>query len=165
MTPPVHDQWVNPYIKTKGFHGYWAYDFTAVDPHFGTLADYKELVSKAHGLGLKVIQDIVARLQTDADATPAARETRAFEVGTPADVQRLLPLVQQLYAEHWKSKEVSDPADAQMISDARNGRLIVTASEAHLLRIEELVRQSNVAEAGGNALAHQQCEQNLGIAR
>ena len=59
ITPPVHNQWVNPYIKTKGFHGYWAYDFTAVDPHFGTLADYKAFVSEAHRLGLKVVQDIV----------------------------------------------------------------------------------------------------------
>lgn len=59
VTPVVHNQWVNPYIKTRGFHGYWAYDFTAVDPHFGTLADYKAFVSEAHALGLKVIQDIV----------------------------------------------------------------------------------------------------------
>lgn len=59
ITPPVHNQWINPYITTRGYHGYWAYDFTAVDPHFGTLADYKALVADAHALGLKVIQDIV----------------------------------------------------------------------------------------------------------
>ncbi|MBI3296549.1 MAG: hypothetical protein HYZ75_00175 [Elusimicrobia bacterium] len=59
VTPPVHNQWVNPYIKTRGFHGYWAYDFTAIDPHFGTLADYKDFVAEAHKLGLKVVQDIV----------------------------------------------------------------------------------------------------------
>ncbi|MFH2201506.1 MAG: alpha-amylase family glycosyl hydrolase [Elusimicrobiota bacterium] len=59
LTPPVHNQWINPYIATRGFHGYWAYDFTRVDPHFGTLEDYKRLVREAHKLGLKVIQDIV----------------------------------------------------------------------------------------------------------
>jgi glycosidase len=59
LTPPVHNQWINPYIKTRGFHGYWAYDFTKIDPHFGTLEDYQELVREAHKLGLKVIQDIV----------------------------------------------------------------------------------------------------------
>ncbi|MDD5627994.1 MAG: alpha-amylase family glycosyl hydrolase [Elusimicrobia bacterium] len=59
LTPPVHNQWINPYIKTRGFHGYWAYDFTKIDPHFGTLEDYQELVKAAHQLGLKVIQDIV----------------------------------------------------------------------------------------------------------
>ena len=59
ITPPVQNQWVNPYIRTRGYHGYWASDFTKVDPHFGALDDYKALVAEAHKLGLKVIQDIV----------------------------------------------------------------------------------------------------------
>jgi glycosidase len=59
ITPPVHNQWINPYGSVRGYHGYWAYDFTKVDPHFGTLEDYRGLVRDAHELGLKVIQDIV----------------------------------------------------------------------------------------------------------
>jgi glycosidase len=59
ITPPVYNQWINPYTPTRGYHGYWTYDFTKVDPHFGTLKDYKDLVKTAHALGIKVIQDIV----------------------------------------------------------------------------------------------------------
>jgi glycosidase len=59
LTPPVHNQWTNPYVSVRGYHGYWAKDFLKVDPHFGTLEDYRELVREAHRLGLKVIQDIV----------------------------------------------------------------------------------------------------------
>ncbi|UPT73744.1 MAG: alpha-amylase family glycosyl hydrolase [Elusimicrobiota bacterium] len=59
LTPPTHGQWVNPTIPTRGYHGYWPYDFTAVDPHFGTLEDYRRMVADAHALGMKVIQDIV----------------------------------------------------------------------------------------------------------
>ncbi|OIO12343.1 MAG: hypothetical protein AUJ52_00360 [Elusimicrobia bacterium CG1_02_63_36] len=59
ITPPVHNQWINPYIPVRGYHGYWAYDFTAVDPHFGDEEDYRRLVEKAHERGMKVIQDIV----------------------------------------------------------------------------------------------------------
>ena len=59
LTPPTHGQWVNPVIATRGYHGYWPYDFTAVDPHFGTLEDYRRMVADAHALGMKVIQDIV----------------------------------------------------------------------------------------------------------
>ena len=59
ITPPVHNQWLNPYTPARGYHGYWTYDFTRVDPHFGTLDDYKEMVREAHRLGIKVIQDIV----------------------------------------------------------------------------------------------------------
>lgn len=59
ITPPVHNQWTSAYIRVRGYHGYWAHDFTKVDPHFGTLEDYKALVRDAHALGIRVIQDIV----------------------------------------------------------------------------------------------------------
>jgi glycosidase len=42
-----------------GFHGYNPQDFYRVEEHFGTLAKLRELVEKAHGLGLKIIQDEV----------------------------------------------------------------------------------------------------------
>lgn len=42
-----------------GYHGYWAEDFFKVDPHFGTLDEYKSLVAAAHRNDIKIIQDIV----------------------------------------------------------------------------------------------------------
>lgn len=42
-----------------GYHGYWGLDFTDVDPHFGTKADYKALVDAAHARGIKVYFDVV----------------------------------------------------------------------------------------------------------
>lgn len=39
---------------------YAAQDYTAINPEFGTLEDFKQLVTKAHGLGFKVIIDWVA---------------------------------------------------------------------------------------------------------
>ena len=42
------------------YHGYGAVDYYAVEEHFGTLEKYRELVDKAHALGIKVIQDQVA---------------------------------------------------------------------------------------------------------
>lgn len=42
-----------------GYHGYWAEDFFKVDPHFGTLDEYKSLVQTAHRNNIKIIQDIV----------------------------------------------------------------------------------------------------------
>jgi alpha-amylase len=35
-------------------------DYTSINPEFGTIADFTELVKQAHALGLKVILDIVA---------------------------------------------------------------------------------------------------------
>lgn len=41
------------------YHGYWARDFTKIDANFGQESDLKELVSKAHKRGLKILLDIV----------------------------------------------------------------------------------------------------------
>jgi glycosidase len=42
------------------YHGYGTVDFYGVEEHFGSLDDYRELVDRAHALGMKVIQDQVA---------------------------------------------------------------------------------------------------------
>ncbi len=42
------------------YHGYGAIDFYGVDEHFGDMAILREMVEKAHALGIKVIQDQVA---------------------------------------------------------------------------------------------------------
>lgn len=68
--------WVGPIFKNKavqgppgqetaGYHGYWITDFTRVDPHFGTNADFKALVDTAHARGMKVYMDIVVNHTAD----------------------------------------------------------------------------------------------------
>ncbi len=44
---------------TYGFHGYWASDWTAIDPNFGTRNDLKELVDTAHKHGIRILLDAV----------------------------------------------------------------------------------------------------------
>lgn len=48
--------------KRKGTLGsyYSIKDYTAINPEFGTMEDFKTLVNKAHGMGFKVILDWVA---------------------------------------------------------------------------------------------------------
>ncbi len=42
---------------TYGFHGYWAKDWTAIDPNFGNKKDLAELVAKAHAKGIRIVLD------------------------------------------------------------------------------------------------------------
>lgn len=44
---------------TYGFHGYWASDWTAIDPNYGTKEDLKELVKEAHKNGIRILLDAV----------------------------------------------------------------------------------------------------------
>jgi glycosidase len=49
-----------PWCPNTNYHGYHAIDYYAVEDHFGDLRTLRELVEKAHRLGIKVIQDQVA---------------------------------------------------------------------------------------------------------
>ncbi|HET8797985.1 MAG TPA: alpha-amylase family glycosyl hydrolase [Thermoanaerobaculia bacterium] len=42
-----------------GYHGYWADDFTKVDPRFGSEEQLKTLVDEAHKRGIRVLLDVV----------------------------------------------------------------------------------------------------------
>ena len=63
---PWYDNWngVNrcdrPWCPSTYYHGYHAVDYYGVEDRFGTLETLRELVERAHALGLKVIQDQVA---------------------------------------------------------------------------------------------------------
>ncbi|MEZ0064689.1 pullulanase-type alpha-1,6-glucosidase [Streptacidiphilus sp. MAP12-20] len=68
--------WMAPIFKNKpvqgtgsnvsaGYHGYWITDFTQVDPHFGTNAQLKELIRKAHAMGMKVFFDVITNHTAD----------------------------------------------------------------------------------------------------
>jgi len=45
--------------KTYGYHGYWAKDWTAIDPNFGTKNDLEKLVKTAHSKGIRILLDVV----------------------------------------------------------------------------------------------------------
>ncbi|WP_349351420.1 MULTISPECIES: alpha-amylase family glycosyl hydrolase [unclassified Flagellimonas] len=45
--------------KTYGYHGYWAKDWTAIDPNFGAKKDLEELVKTAHSKGIRILLDVV----------------------------------------------------------------------------------------------------------
>ncbi|WP_404480838.1 alpha-amylase family glycosyl hydrolase [Novosphingobium sp. BL-52-GroH] len=68
--------WVGPIFRNKpvqgpkgqesaGYHGYWITDFTRVDPHLGTDAEFKALVDAAHARGMKVYMDIIVNHTAD----------------------------------------------------------------------------------------------------
>ena len=52
--------WLTPFYPSPGAdHGYDVSDYVAVDPLFGTLADFDALLEEAHRLGLRVVVDVV----------------------------------------------------------------------------------------------------------
>ncbi len=58
--------WISPIVANvprlevgDGYHGYWASDFTTLNPRFGTLEDLQMLIAAAHQRDIAVIIDVV----------------------------------------------------------------------------------------------------------
>lgn len=90
--------WLTPFQTSTNYHGYDIKDYFSVDSRFGTLADYRELVYKAHQKGMKVIMDLV--LNHTAQANPwfvksqnLVKETRAD--GTVIDYRQFYSWITQ----------------------------------------------------------------------
>ncbi|MDT0305815.1 glycoside hydrolase family 13 protein [Streptomyces sp. DSM 44917] len=58
--------WINPwYPSPMADGGYDVADYRAIDPGFGTLAEAEEMIAEAHGLGIRVVLDIVPNHTSD----------------------------------------------------------------------------------------------------
>ncbi len=67
----VNALWITPVVRNIdgfvtgagfpdwGYHGYWADDFGALDPRFGSEADLRRLVDACHRKGIRVLLDVV----------------------------------------------------------------------------------------------------------
>lgn len=109
ISPPVANQWWSTPYSAAGWHGYWATDFKAVDRHFGTLDDYKQLSHELHRRDMYLIQDIVANhtgnffaYSGDYDAKDTAKNFYLLEKDStqPAPTQYPFNMVDRLNPEH-----------------------------------------------------------------
>lgn len=58
--------WFSPFFRSpQRDAGYDVSDYTDIDPLFGTLADFDRMLSKAKGLGIKIIVDLVPNHSSD----------------------------------------------------------------------------------------------------
>ncbi|MEN3362452.1 MAG: hypothetical protein V7637_6434, partial [Mycobacteriales bacterium] len=86
--------WMTPMFKNRpvqgtgadasaGYHGYWATDFTQIDPHFGTNAEMRAFITAAHAKGIKVFFDIVANHTADVISYAENRTTYQSKAAVP----------------------------------------------------------------------------------
>ncbi|PWR03126.1 alpha-glucosidase [Meridianimarinicoccus roseus] len=76
--------WISPFFRSPMLDfGYDVSDYRDVDPMFGSLGDFDALIDRAHGLGLKVLIDLV--LSHTSDQHPWFRESRSSRDNAKAD--------------------------------------------------------------------------------
>ena len=69
----INTIWINPIVENiqydvrneepetpyYAYHGYWASNFEKLNPHFGSMEDFHELIDAAHDRGIKIMVDVV----------------------------------------------------------------------------------------------------------
>ena len=123
--------------NTYGYHGYWAKDWTALDPNFGTKKELAALVKTAHKAGIRVLMDVVINHTgpvTDEDPvwpedwvrTEPTCEFTTYENTTSCTLVANLP---DIYTE--KDENVELP-DALLAKWKQEGRLSYELDELQL---------------------------------
>lgn len=97
--------WLTPIQSSDSLHGYDCYDYYYIDPKFGSNADYRELVEKAHQRDIKVIMDLVINHTSTSNewflkSKRGVVETVTYQDGTTATVD-----YRDFY--RWKNTEAS----------------------------------------------------------
>lgn len=76
--------WISPFMTSpQKDYGYDVADYCNVDPMFGSLDDFDALLTKAHGLGLKILIDFVP--SHTSDQHPWFKESRLSKDNPKAD--------------------------------------------------------------------------------
>ena len=57
--------WLMPIHPSPTYHKYDVKDYYAIDPDYGTLDDFKTLITEAHNRGIRVIIDLVVNHSSD----------------------------------------------------------------------------------------------------
>lgn len=117
----VDTLWLTPFQHSNSYHGYDIMDYFTVDPRFGTLEDYRELVYKAHRKGMKILLDFVLNHTSPSNpwfvkSQKLVKETIKLPDGTTKEID-----YRNFYT--WQNEEyvskITDPvAKAQWYKDA-----------------------------------------------
>ena len=57
--------WLMPINPSPTYHGYDIIDYEGINPQYGTLKDFKQLLAEAHKRGIKVVMDMVINHTSD----------------------------------------------------------------------------------------------------
>ena len=57
--------WLTPINPSPSYHGYDITDYEGINPQFGTMQDFRQLLDEAHKRGIKVVMDMVINHTSD----------------------------------------------------------------------------------------------------
>lgn len=118
ITPPFKQRYVQS--GSAAYHGYWITDFTDIDPHLGTKADFAAFVDCVHSQDMKVVLDIVLNHTGDVNYYPSNNysfgsvrpaQVSGTDVRKPDFLKDLSNYHNRGNVENWNNKEQSQNGD------------------------------------------------------
>ncbi|MYJ75200.1 MAG: hypothetical protein F4089_08910, partial [Gammaproteobacteria bacterium] len=109
VSPVFANQWWSTPYQATGWHGYWPTHFQEIDPHFGTVEDYKRLSHELHCRGMYLVKDVIANhvgnffiYDGEYDPEDTAKNFRLLEPDShqPGPTQYPFNLIDRLNPEH-----------------------------------------------------------------
>lgn len=85
----IHDDlgadgiWLTPISPSPSYHKYDITDYEAIDPSFGTMADFEKLTAAAHKKGMRVLLDLVVQ-HTSSQHPWFTKAVAALQAGKPS---------------------------------------------------------------------------------
>ncbi|MCL2796164.1 MAG: alpha-amylase family glycosyl hydrolase [Microbacteriaceae bacterium] len=85
----IHDDlgadgiWLTPINPSPSYHKYDITDYEAIDPSFGTMADFEKLTAAAHAKGMRVLLDLVVQ-HTSSQHPWFQKAVAALQAGKPS---------------------------------------------------------------------------------
>ncbi|PRP66186.1 alpha-amylase family glycosyl hydrolase [Nonlabens agnitus] len=150
---------------TYAYHGYWAKDWTAVEPSYGTMEEFKELVKAAHGKNIRILLDVVINhtgpvtaqdpqwpddwVRTGPTCTYQDQETAVSctltnnlpDIRTDSTTEVELP---QLLAEKWKQEGRYDQEMEELDTFFKNSGLARTPVNYIIKWVTDYARETGV---------------------
>jgi glycosidase len=134
ITPPFKQRYVQ--TGSAAYHGYWITDFTDIDPHLGTKAEFTNFISCVHSQGMKVVLDIVMNHTGDVNYYPsnnysfgAVRTAQVASGDTnlrkPAFLNDLSNYHNRGDVQNWNNKEQSQNGDFFGLDDIATEKDVV----------------------------------------
>lgn len=132
---------------THGYHGYWANDWTALDPNFGTEEEFAQMVDAAHEKGIRILVDVVINQRgpdTDKDPSWPQEWVRTTPRCVYQDFETTVPctLVENLPDIRTDSDEEVELPQALIDKWEKEGRL-----EEELAELEEFFQRTGYKRA------------------
>ncbi|QTM98667.1 alpha-amylase [Sediminibacillus dalangtanensis] len=149
---------ISPLMENEkdGYHGFWVTDFTAIEPHSGTMETAAELVEEAHKRDMKVFMDFPVNHTSASHPWLTDQDKQGWYASEHDQQQEQAELLQSPWLEDLPQLDLQNKEVVAALSEAGEFWLKETGLDGYRIGIEPDTPASFVADFSETLHAEQQ---------